>query len=222
MSPAAGVAKEERVHRPLVLVGPQGVGRNELKDSLIDSNPTHYGVPVPHTSRPKLPEEEDGRDYHFRNREFMEKGIREGMFLEYGEYKGNLYGTSLNAVKEVTTAQQICVLTPYPQALKVLRSGDLKPFVIFIKPPSILQLSNKSGSSTERGRSASESMIPFSSEELEDLIVRGEKMENNFGHLFDYVIVNEGIDRAFAELKQVAFAVENEPQWVLKDWVQAI
>lgn len=47
LAPATEVPREARLFRPVVLVGPQGVGRNELKDRLIDSNPTHYGVPVP-------------------------------------------------------------------------------------------------------------------------------------------------------------------------------
>jgi len=36
-------------------------------------------------------------------------------FLEYGEYRGNLYGTSLDAVRAVMKSKQVCVLTPYPQ-----------------------------------------------------------------------------------------------------------
>jgi len=49
MSAPTGIANgtEEPLLRPVVLVGPQGVGRNELKDRLIDSNSSHYGVPVP-------------------------------------------------------------------------------------------------------------------------------------------------------------------------------
>lgn len=206
--------------RPFVLVGPQGVGRNVLKDRLIDSNPTHYGVPVPHTSRDKLEDEEDGKDYHFVNREYMEQGIRDNLFLEYGEYKGNLYGTSLEAVKTVIACHQVCVLTPYPQALKILRTGELKPFVVFVKPPEVDKLIDKSGQSSSKSKLTidRDMKVPFSSEELEDLVKRGEKMESSFGHMFDYVVMNDGVERAFAEIKQLAFAIENEPQWIPKIW----
>nr|CAB3263939.1 MAGUK p55 subfamily member 7 [Phallusia mammillata] len=219
---------EGQRYRPIVLVGPQGVGRNELKDRLIDSNPAHYGVPVPHTSRPKQPDEVDGRDYHFVTREFMEAGIRENLFLEYGEYRGNLYGTSLEAVREVMKNLQVCVLTPYPQALRILRKKEFKPYVIFIKPPTeelMTLLSGRdagdvTGQNESPGKLTLErnSTLPYSPEELKGLVRRGEKMEQNYGRLFDHCIVNDNIDRSFEELKEVSFSVENDLQWVPVDW----
>lgn len=44
-------------------------------------------------------------------------------------------------------------------------------------------------------------------------------MESTFGDLFDHIVINDGLERAFAEVKQVAFAVENESQWVPKNWI---
>lgn len=45
--------------------------------------------------------EKEGLDYHFAKREDMEQWIRQGRFLEYGEYKGNLYGTLAESVHAV-------------------------------------------------------------------------------------------------------------------------
>lgn len=45
--------------------------------------------------------EKDGIDYHFAARDNMEQWIRQGRFLEYGEYKGNLYGTLADSVHAV-------------------------------------------------------------------------------------------------------------------------
>jgi len=54
------------------------------------------------TSRPKRDKEVDGRDYYFvPTREQMERDIHNYLFIEAGEYGGNLYGTSVNAVREV-------------------------------------------------------------------------------------------------------------------------
>nr|XP_009862133.1 MAGUK p55 subfamily member 7 isoform X1 [Ciona intestinalis] len=220
----SGINPQPSIYRPIILVGPQGVGRNELKDRLIDSNPTHYGVPVPHTSRGKQMSEVDGRDYHFVTREYMETGIRDNLFLEYGEYKGNLYGTSLSAVRSVIQNHQVCVLTPYPQALSVLRTKELKPFIIFIQPPPLDQMdlnipgdlaSNVRAKLTiDRNRS-----LPFSKEELADLVRRGDKMKEHYGRLFDAKIINENIDVAFEQLKEMSFFLENDPQWVPAEWL---
>jgi guanylate kinase len=54
------------------------------------------------TSRPKRDKEVDGREYFFvPTREQMERDIQNYLFIEAGEYGGNLYGTSIDAVREV-------------------------------------------------------------------------------------------------------------------------
>ncbi len=57
------------------------------------------------TSRPKREKEVDGREYYFvPSREQMEKDIQNYLFIEAGEYGGNLYGTSVSAVREVASS----------------------------------------------------------------------------------------------------------------------
>uniref|UniRef100_A0A3Q3WY42 Uncharacterized protein n=1 Tax=Mola mola TaxID=94237 RepID=A0A3Q3WY42_MOLML len=62
-------------HRLVVLFGPDGVGVNELKKRLLISDPDHYGVAVPHTTREKGRQEKDGVDYHFLTIPMFEEGI---------------------------------------------------------------------------------------------------------------------------------------------------
>lgn len=57
------------------------------------------------TTRPPREYEIDGRDYHFIPRDQMEHDIENHMFIEAGQYCDNLYGTSIQSVKEV--AQQV-------------------------------------------------------------------------------------------------------------------
>ena len=223
----AQVKREEgevKTYRPIVLVGPQGVGRNELKDRLIDSNPSHYGVPVPHTSRPQQPGEVDQKDYHFVSRDFMEIGIRQGRFLEYGEYRGNYYGTSLDAVHAVIKSGLVCVLTPYPQALKLLRTKEFMSYIIFVKPPSVVEMGRldhfdgnldvKAKLTIERSEG-----VPFSDDEMRNLVNRGEMMIAMYGRLFDASIVNDNMEHAFSQLREISFYLENDQQWVPADWV---
>ena len=61
-------------------------------------------------------------------------------FIEHGEYRGNLYGTTLESVRELTGASFVPVINPHPMALKRLKASDTKPFVILIKPPSFERL----------------------------------------------------------------------------------
>jgi len=60
------------------------------------------------TTRPPREYEIDSRDYHFIAREQMERDIENHMFIEAGQYCDNLYGTSIQSVKEV--AQQVRVV----------------------------------------------------------------------------------------------------------------
>jgi len=63
-------------------------------------------VPVVDTTRARRENEVDGRDYHFvPTREQMERDIENHLFVEAGQFNNNLYGTSIQSVKEV--AQQV-------------------------------------------------------------------------------------------------------------------
>lgn len=76
-----------------------------------------------------------GREYIFVTREKMEADIEAGKFVEHGEYKGHLYGTSGESVKSIINAGCVCLLSPHYQAIKALRTVQLKPFIVHIKPP---------------------------------------------------------------------------------------
>lgn len=89
------------------------------------------------TSRPMKTGEVNGKEYFFVSREKMEEDIEASKFIEYGEYKGNLYGTSTESVKSIVNSECVCILSPHYQALKMLRTPQLKPYIIYIKPPPL-------------------------------------------------------------------------------------
>lgn len=76
-----------------------------------------------------------GREYLFVSREKMEADISAGKFIEHGEFRGHLYGTSADSVKTIINAGAVCIMNPHYQAIKALRTPHLKPYVIHIKPP---------------------------------------------------------------------------------------
>lgn len=98
----------------------------------------YYSISV--TSRPIRPGEVEAKDYFFVSRDKMEEDIEANKFIEFGEYKGNLYGTSTESVKAIINSGHVCILNPHYQALKILRNPDLKPYIIYIKPPSLEEL----------------------------------------------------------------------------------
>ncbi|CAF0833766.1 unnamed protein product [Didymodactylos carnosus] len=95
------VTQHELNHtRPVIIFGPF---KEIINDQLMNDKPDKFVNCVPHTTRPRRDKEINGRDYHFvPSREQMEEDIQNHLFIEAGEYKGNLYGTSVQAVKAVS------------------------------------------------------------------------------------------------------------------------
>ncbi|NXX83569.1 MPP2 protein, partial [Urocolius indicus] len=121
--------------KTLVLIGAQGVGRRSLKNKLIMSDQARYGTTIPYTSRKPKESEKDGHGYRFVSRAEMEADIKAGRYLEHGEYEGNLYGTKIDSIRAVVEAGKMCILDVNPQAVKVLRTAEFVPYVVFIEAP---------------------------------------------------------------------------------------
>lgn len=71
--------------------------------------------PISDTTRPVRHGEINGKEYFFISRDKMEEEVEAGKFIEYGEYKGNLYGTSADSVKSLVDAGYVCILNPHYQ-----------------------------------------------------------------------------------------------------------
>uniref|UniRef100_A0A8W4FFG8 MAGUK p55 scaffold protein 4 n=1 Tax=Sus scrofa TaxID=9823 RepID=A0A8W4FFG8_PIG len=206
-------------HRLIVLVGPSGVGVNELRRQLIELNPNRFQSAVPHTTRSKKSYEMDGREYHYVSKETFESLMYSHRMLEYGEYKGHLYGTSVDAVQAVLDEGKICVMDLEPQGIQVARTQELKPYVIFIKPSSM--------SCMKRSRKNAKIItdyfvdMKFKEEDLQEMEDLAQKMESQFGQFFDHVIVNDNLQDACAQLLSAVQKAQEEPQWVPATWVSS-
>ncbi|XP_050980562.1 MAGUK p55 subfamily member 7 isoform X2 [Labeo rohita] len=209
-------------HRLVVLVGPTGVGLNELKRKLLISDPQHFSVTIPHTSRSKRHQESDGVEYHFISKHLFEADIQNNKFIEHGEYKGNYYGTSLDSVRSVLSKNKVCLLDVQPHTLKHLRTAEFKPYVVFVKPPSIERLrETRKNAKVISGKDDKNSSKPFSDEDFQEMISMAQMMENQYGYLFEKVIVNDDLTIAFNELKQALRKVETEAHWVPISWTHS-
>lgn len=140
--------------RCILFVGPNFIGRSELKKKLILSFPQKYANVVPYTTRPRRffllkiiivsffyrNYEVEGVDYYFVNRLDLEEKIYNGDCIEHGEYNNNLYGTTYNTILNVINQGKTPVLVLNPKTILKLRNSTFKPLLIFIKPPDMLTL----------------------------------------------------------------------------------
>uniref|UniRef100_A0A8C7ECZ4 MAGUK p55 scaffold protein 4 n=1 Tax=Nothoprocta perdicaria TaxID=30464 RepID=A0A8C7ECZ4_NOTPE len=204
-------------NRLIILVGPAGVGVNELRRRLITSCPQQFRSAVPHTTRVQKSYEMNGREYHYVSKETFENMVYTHRMLEYGEYKGYLYGTSVDAVRTVLAEGKICVIDLEPQGIQVARTHELKPYIIFIKPPSISCMRQ----SRKNARIITDYYvnIKFKEEDLQEMEESAKKMEAQFGQFFDQVIVNDDLQEASAQLLLAVHRAQDEPQWVPALWI---
>uniref|UniRef100_A0A2P2I157 MAGUK p55 subfamily member 7-like n=2 Tax=Hirondellea gigas TaxID=1518452 RepID=A0A2P2I157_9CRUS len=206
--------------RPVVLIGPPGVGRNELKRRLVAIDPDKFRSPVPMTSRPPRPGEVDGRDYQFVDRSKLHELAEAGQLVEHGEYKGHMYGTPLEDVRTLVNAGYVVIVNPHYQALKYLRCAELKPYVIFIEPPPLALLKESRAAAHATSTFDADTTRPFTEEELKKMLKSSQRIQYHYSHCFDEVIVNDVLSSAFTRLMDAIQRLESEPLWVPASWVQ--
>ncbi|XP_068904760.1 protein PALS2 isoform X1 [Tenebrio molitor] len=230
--------------KTLVLIGTQGVGRRTLKNRLINSDPDKFGGVVPYTTRPQRVLEENGQSYWFTDPETMDDDIKHSKFLEYGEYNGHLYGTHLDAIRDVIKQGKMCVLDCSPMALKILHnSSEFLPYVIFIAAPGMEQLKNlydvgKSNSnlryssrnltfdrqssirySSRRARTLESLASLYEEEDLKRALEDSASMQRTYDKYIDQVIVNNDFDITFRQIVEALDALTTEHQWVPVNWI---
>ncbi len=94
-------------------------------------------IPNSDTTRSRGEGEIDGSDYNFVSRSQFEEYVAGRRFVEHGEFDRQLYGTSLDSVRTVINSGKICVLNLQPASLQILHDSDIKPYVVFLTPPSV-------------------------------------------------------------------------------------
>ncbi|XP_013909820.1 PREDICTED: MAGUK p55 subfamily member 6 isoform X2 [Thamnophis sirtalis] len=201
--------------KTLVLIGAQGVGRRSLKNRFIVLNPTKFGTTVPFTSRKSRDDEKDGQAYRFVSRNEMEADIKAGRYLEHGEYEGNLYGTKIDSIIEVVQTGRTCILDVNPQALKVLRTSEFMPYVVFIAAPELETLRAMHKAVVDAGITTK----LLTDTDLKKTVDESARIQRAYSHYFDLIIVNDNLDKAFEKLQTATEKLRMESQWVPISWV---
>jgi guanylate kinase len=175
----------------LILSSPSGAGKSTLSRMLMDWDPS-MRFSISATTRKPRPGEEDGREYYFRTREEFESMVKSGEMLEHAEVFGNFYGSPRGpvlAAMEAGTDTVFDIDWQGGQQIKQAMRDDVVS--IFILPPSIAELDRRL-----RGRG----------QDSDDVIAgRMAKSRDEISHWaeYDYVLVNEDLDRTFANLQAI-------------------
>ncbi|XP_014847126.1 PREDICTED: MAGUK p55 subfamily member 4 [Poecilia mexicana] len=208
----------EDTHRIIALIGSSGVGVNELRRRLIEMNPNVFQGAIPHTTRSPRGYEESGREYYFTSREIFDHMVYNNRFLEFGEYKGNLYGTSIDAVKDVLNSGKICVVDIEPNVVQAVRTHELRAYVVYVKPPPLERLRE-----TRQDSYITTNYYvnrPFTDEDFHEMEESARKIEAQYWQFFDQVIVNDELQDSCVQLLTAVRKAQDEPQWVPACWIR--
>ncbi|XP_059152710.1 protein PALS2-like isoform X2 [Physella acuta] len=208
----------------LVLVGAKGVGRRSLKERLIKDDPRRFGTPIAHTSRAPREREVDGQGYYFTDRESMERDILDNKYVEHGEFNFNLYGTRVDSCWDVVKSGKMCVLDVSPNALKLLKTQEFMPYIVFIAAPSVaaLKVMYEEGRHMSRGGKGQGGMNVVELKSEDDFIKtvnESADIELKFNSYFDEVIVNDNFDETYRLLRKSLNEMTSKQQWVPVNWV---
>ena len=181
---------EHRVGRLYVLSGPSGAGKGTLREHALKDVPgLVYSISC--TTRRPRPGELDGREYRFITHEQFTDWVTQGRFLEYAYVHDDMYGTLKDDVtRELESGHDVLLEIDVQGALQV-REKIPDAFLVFVDIPSMQELERRLRDRHTESESA-----------LRVRLANAEK-ERALKSEYDYVIVNDDLDTASAELRKV-------------------
>lgn len=187
---------EERPRSPLLLIvsSPSGAGKTTLTNAL-RARVGGVNFSVSHTTRKPRASEQHGREYYFVDREEFQRLIEADAFLEWALVHGNFYGTSRSEVARAGGCRALLFDVDY-QGARQIRCAEPDAVTVFILPPDMPTLERRL-----RGRA---------SEDETAVQRRFQAAKDEIAHygFFDYVLVNDDLERAIQQLIAVLLAEE--------------
>jgi guanylate kinase len=177
----------------IIITSPSGGGKGTLIKEVLRTVP-HIGYSVSYTTRKGRLDEEHGHNYFFVSTTEFERLKTAGEFLEWATVHDNFYATSRKQVENITNAGRDVILEIDVQGANSVLEKMPDAVSIFIMPPSFEVL---------RAR-----LTARATETNADLSLR---LKNSFGEIheykhFEYVVINEELDRAVNDLSSIILA----------------
>jgi len=176
-----------------VISAPSGAGKTTLCKEVVDIFPG-LRQSISFTTRPRRAGEQDGIDYHFVSAETFAAMVAEGAFAEWAEVHGNRYGTALATLEDCRRTGTDVLLDIDCQGAAQLKQNWPGGVFIFIVPPSFEELERRL-----RGRDTD-------SHEVIARRLLNARQELREMAWYDYLVVNDDLERAREELKAVFVA----------------
>jgi guanylate kinase len=183
-----------------VISAPAGTGKTTLVNRLTEEFPSVVRN-VSCTTRAPRSGEHEGQDYFFLDQKAFEDKIARGGFIEHAKVFRDYYGTSGEFIKKQQAEGKHVVLVIDTQgalALQKYFKGKAPAIFIFISPPSLNELKERLKKRKTENPQSMEERLAWAKHELEMV------------HHYDYHIVNDHLDTAYAVLKSIFIAEEHK------------
>ena len=179
----------------LILSSPSGAGKTTLTRMLLQDKALDLTLSISVTTRPRRSSEVNGIHYHFINRATYERMNTAGELLEAAEVHGNGYGTPLKPVEEtLAEGRDMLFDIDWQGAEQVRRALGDDVVSIFVLPPSLSELRARLERRAEDSAATIEARLANARREIE-----------RWRH-YDYVIVNDDLQRAYELIVKIVHA----------------
>lgn len=175
---------------PIILSAPSGGGKTTIARRLLAER-ADLGYSTSCTTRAPREGELDGRDYHFISHAEFEARRAAGEFAEWAPVHGNLYGTLRSEVQRVLDGGRHVMMAIDVQGARKFARAFPQAVLVFVLPPS--------------GQALLERLARRSTEAPEALALRLRNALDELNAVADYhyVVVNEELDRAVAQVSAI-------------------
>ena len=180
-----------------IISAPSGSGKSTLVSEL-RKQVSGVEFAISWTTRPPRGSEEHGREYNFTTREEFERMISAGVFLEHAEVFGNFYGTTRQSLEEARAEGHDLLLDIDVQGAAKVRAKMPEAVSIFVLPPNPRILRTRL-----RNRSRAEGIV--NDEEVYRRLREASKEIETYRN-YSYILVNDILDRAVAQLEAIVLA----------------
>jgi len=161
--------KEGKEQRPLLIVGGEYCGKREVCGKMLSLYPHLFRYSVGYTTRPMREGEMEGREYHFIDRQEFAQRVKDGDFIAYTEFNGELYGTSKSQIQSIVDSGKVCLVDcSLADADKFVASG-LGVNVVYLLPPPVEEIRAKIINAGEDSADKVERQVNLAKNELESL-----------------------------------------------------
>jgi guanylate kinase len=181
----------ERLGLLLVVSSPSGAGKTTLCKRLMSDHP-ELALSISATTRAPRSGEQDGREYRFIDRVAFDRMVAENAFLEWADVHEHRYGTPRAAVAEALAAgKDVLFDIDWQGAAAIAAAAPNEAVRVFVLPPSMAALASR---------------LHDRAQDAEDVIRR--RLTRAYGEIahwaeYDYVLVNDDLERAYGELAAI-------------------